>query len=443
MSRVWQVLVGVWAAALFGCAESSGNSCKLNSDCLSAYCLDGTCTKDCVDAEKDCPKGYVCNSIAQCEFAGTGAGPGPGGAGGSGATTNQGAGGDGGVPGMGGAGVGGVGGAGASTTNTGGSPPLLSADLTLCQVDADCESGLCRAVTPGGVERCTKTCSVLTDCYQGYRCELDGGDSICRASDIGRSCNAPGQCNFACLSPLDYCTSECTTGADCPAGYGCLDVGGTEVCVKVAADCAADTSQCVAANQCDASLIVSSCTMPCGSAADCPQRAQGLPAWTCDGACRRPPDVYGPLPGGYAPAQWVCDLSGNVVNVCNDGLHIDFTSFMQPPAPVVSCGSPTTTDGLPGDACLDSCRYRGGCPFGFACSALAELPSGRIGLCLYSGAKEVGQPCTTNGECSFGLCSEAGLCSRDCSRDGVCPDGSSCQAQGGPNVEGLPYRECQ
>lgn len=426
---------------VLSCAESSGSSCKLNSDCLDAYCRDGVCTQDCVDAAKDCPKGYVCNSIAQCEYAGPVAGAGGG-------VTQGGSGGQsaGGAP-MTSSGPGGGGqspdASSSSTGGAGGNMPELKEDLTLCQTDDQCASGLCKPMTPSGVRRCTKSCSASSQCYSGFRCETEGADQVCRASDIGRACNAAGQCNFACLSPLNHCTSECDNASDCPNGYGCADAGGTKVCVRLSADCAADTSQCVAANVCDTSLVVSSCSMACASAADCPQRASGLPPWTCDGLCRRPPDVYGPLPGGYEPAQWSCNFNGDVVNVCNDGLHIDFDAFTQPAAPSVNCNAPSTTDGLPGDACLDSCRYRGGCAFGFACSGLAELSSGRIGLCVYSGGEEVGSACASNGECAFGLCSEAGVCSRDCSRDGVCPSGSSCVAQGGPLIEGLPYKICQ
>jgi len=320
------------------------------------------------------------------------------------------------------------------------------ADLTLCGADADCDSNTCRAMTPNGQKRCTHGCTANAQCPSGLRCEGPStASSVCVFSDVGRPCSGTGQCNFACLSPVNYCVSQCTTGADCPNGYGCMLAAGEKVCIKLEADCAADTSQCVVPAACDnsASLVVSSCTIACNTAADCPQRAAGLPAWTCDGLCRRPSDVYGPLPGGYAPAQWACNASANVVNVCNDGLHIDFASFTQPNAPSVSCASPSTTDGLGGDACLDSCRYQGACANGFACAAVAELtPGQRIGLCMPRGGGEVGASCTSNGNCVFGLC-DTNQCSRDCTKDGVCPEGSTCTAVAGAFAEGLPYKTCQ
>lgn len=233
---------------------TSGETCELNSDCLAAYCRDGLCVQDCVDSEKDCPKGYVCNGIGQCEFGGSGAagaggsGPGGGGVGGSGASSagGQGSGGD------------------PSTNDTtstmsgmGGSPPGTAPLLTPCAADGDCASGMCRAERLGSsLERCTEGCSTHADCASGFRCEQQGAESLCVRSDVGRGCSAAGQCHFACLSPLNYCTSSCSSGADCPAGYGCMPVGGTNVCVKAAADCAADTSQCVAPAACDTSLVV-------------------------------------------------------------------------------------------------------------------------------------------------------------------------------------------
>ena len=440
-------LIAMWSRLLLGvvvmvgCAVSNGDECSLNSDCLNAYCLEGVCTQDCVDAEKDCPNGYVCNSIAQCEYGGPSAGgsgaegAGAAGAGGpsTGGAPNPGAGGSG--------GAGASGGSGPSSGGAGGGPDLKE-DLTLCQVDEECVSDLCRNVRIGGVKRCTKTCSSSTDCYQGFRCEEEGGVDFCRQSDIGRACNAAGQCNFACLSPLDHCTSQCQTGNDCPNGYGCSSVGASKVCVRLAADCAADTSQCVSAQACDNTMVISSCTMPCASSADCPQRAAGFQPWSCDGFCRRPPDVYGPLPGGTEPAQWACNFNSQVVNVCNDGLHIDFDALPQPSPPAVNCGSPSTTDGLPGDACLDSCRYRGACPHGFGCVAAAESGGSLIGLCLIEGSEEIGSSCTSNSECAFGLCKDS-VCSRDCSRDQVCPTGSTCTAEGGPLIEGTTYKTCQ
>lgn len=106
------------------------------------------------------------------------------------------------------------------------------------------------------------------------------------------------------------------------------------------------------------------------------------------------------------------------------------------------CNSPTTTDGLPGDACVDSCRYPGGCRYGYACSAVGGVNGARIGLCLPAGAGEIGAAYSVDSQCGFGYRS-TGKCSRDCTSDGVCPSGSSCLAGMPPAVEGAAFKRCQ
>jgi hypothetical protein len=296
--------------------------------------------------------------------------------------------------------------------------------------------------------RCTKSCAASADCMTGTRCTAVGAESYCVVSDVGRACAAAGSCNFACLTAQGYCTEKCQTGSDCPNGYGCQAVGAPaiNVCVKAEAPCGpADTAACIAASACDtgAANIVAGCTLACGSAADCPQRALGLAPWTRNGVCGRPADVYGPLSTGER-ASYACNASSTVVNVCNDGQHIDFGSFTIPTPPVFACGGAMTTDGALGDTCVDSCRYQGGCTHGYGCTAVGSVSGGRIGLCLPAGTGEVGAPCSSDGACAFAYCNRtSGKCSRDCSADGLCPTGSTCKAGGGPPVEGLPFRRCE
>jgi hypothetical protein len=202
---------------------------------------------------------------------------------------------------------------------------------------------------------------------------------------------------------------------------------------------------CIAPAACDQTLLVSSCTMACSTPADCPVRAAGFPAWTCNGGlCKRPADVFGPLGGGSTPAQYACDGGGNTINICNDAQHIDFDKFSIPNPPSVNCSAPTTTDGVAGDSCADSCRYQGACPFGFVCTGVGNLGGNRVGLCLPFGSTHTGAACSSNVQCEFGYCS-AGACSRDCSGDGLCPTGTTCTAVGGaaPTIEGKPFKRCQ
>ena len=274
---------------------------------------------------------------------------------------------------------------------------------------------------------------------------------VCVFDDTGRPCSVAANCNFGCLG--SYCTVACNTGADCPNGYGCMGIGSppTRVCVKAEVPCdTGSTASCVGPAFCDVTvqMVVGGCTTQCTSASDCPQRAAGFQPWSCDlaagGLCRRPPDVFGPLPNGATPAQYACNAQSVVVNVCNDAQHIDYGAFDIPNPPAVSCGATMTTAGIATDSCVDSCRYQGSCPFGFACTAVGSLGAGRIGLCLPTGGGEVGAPCVHDSDCVFGYCPSGTLkCSRDCTADGVCPGGTTCTPAGGPAVEGQPFRRCQ
>lgn len=435
-TTLFLVAIATWVASA-SCA--SKGPCRYNSDCTAAYCSNGECKKDCVDSALDCPKGSICNAVAQCESTTDGGLV-------DGAPHDDG-GADVSSPDV----VGGDATADASSDSsfdvgTDGSTGTRR-ELDLCADDSECKSGLvCRAIFKGSPNRCTRRCTSSATCMSGTACVQVGAENICVWNDVGRTCSTASTCQFACLTSQGYCTNTCADAHDCPNGYGCMPVQNTRVCVKAEVECGSGTSQCIASSACDATMLVSGCTLACGSAADCPQRAVPLAAWTCDGQgiCRRPADVYGPL-GQGAPAEYACTAQSVVVNVCNDAQHIDFTQFNIPSPPQVSCSATMTTPGVAGDKCVDSCRYQGGCAYGYACTALGSVGGSRIGLCLPAlGAGEVGANCSTDGDCLFGYCvSGTGKCSRDCSRDTLCPTGSRCVAQGGPAVEGFAFSRCE
>jgi hypothetical protein len=428
-----------------GCAKAA--ACERNSDCDHAYCSDGECKKDCIDATLDCPAGWSCGLTSQCVPPDGGVpdasqdAPHDGAGGAAGAGGGAGSGGAGGGAGSGGAGGGaGAGGAG------GGAPTTQGLDA--CASDGDCASGwICRALVKGGATRCTKGCSTSAGCPSGTACLDVNGESYCAGRDVGKACTAataPQDCNFAC-TPQSYCTIPCQSGADCPTAYGCAPVGGQNVCVRVAAFCGDDPSVCIVPAACDGSRLFAGCTISCNSAADCPRRPAGLDAWTCNGLCQQPQTVWGPLPGGASAEWWESCLVGAPVNLCNDGQHIDFQHESIPLPPVLACDSDTSTPGVPGDTCADTCRYEGGCPYGFGCSAIGQTATvSRLGLCLPTGGGEIGAPCTWDGDCVFGYCTGANRCSRDCTADGVCPKGASCNPTSPTDlVEGKPFRRCE
>jgi hypothetical protein len=432
-------LAAVMAAVLAQASCAGPKACERNSDCDNAYCDHGECKRDCIVADVDCPPGYICNQVAQCALpleAGLPDGNASGGAGGSAGSSGSGGygGGAGGSAGSGG--YGGVGGstAGGGYSGGGGSGASGLHEFDRCQSDTDCASPLvCREMIKGAPMRCTRTCSTSSECMTGTRCTY--GTGFCAFDDDGKVCGGSGQCVDACAA-LGYCTSICTTALDCPGGWGCVDAaGGQRACVRLDQLCSSTNySACLSAAHCDEqTLLVSGCTIQCKSVNDCPVRASGLPPWHCQqNVCYRPDDVWGPLPKGDT-TQWACEPYNNsVVNLCGDGLTFDT-------APSLSC--PVSTSVPTSGPCVQSCRYRGGCGYGWACVGVASVGSNRIGICVQTGFGEVGDACTRGEDCLFGLC-QGNKCSRDCTADGVCPSGFSCVAAGGPTIDGMAWRVC-
>jgi hypothetical protein len=408
------------------CAQAT--PCMLNSQCADGYYCSttkGQCVRNCVDATRDCDPGEICNINGECA---------PAGVDGGGADVAP--------------DVMSETGTDVTSTDTANNDVIVASkiQLDLCASDTECSSGLiCRALYTGGPTRCTPTCTTSSQCRAGARCLTINTDTYCADADVGRTCvtTSPGTCNYACVSP-GYCTIQCTSGSDCPNGYGCATVSSENVCVRAEQYCGSGATQTCTTLDCDTSLVASSCTLPCSSASDCPQRASVLSAWTCSTYCDRPSDVYGPLGQGET-ASYACDTSNDEVNLCNDAQHIDFSTGSVPTPPTVSCPVSTSVDGTSGDVCVDTCRYSGACAFGNECTGIGDISNTRVDLCMPSqGSGEVGATCTTSSDCAFGYCS-SNICSRDCSADGICPTGSTCTAVGGayPNVEGIAFKRCQ
>ena len=425
------VFVAAVASLVAASSCATAVECTTNSDCPKGeYCAASHCRLNCSDSARDCRAGEYCDINGMCQ------------SGDAGAPVDSSVGTDGGV----------ADGSAAlpdgSVADTGAGPDAASGALRtfdLCSQQSDCKSGLlCKPLAPGDAARCTPVCATAAQCFSAGRCLKVGADQYCVRGDVGRACSGASDCNYACLTPGSYCTASCTSGGDCPNGYGCMTISNQKVCVKAEFYCGG--GQTCSSLKCDTSMLVSSCTTSCASAADCPQRAGPLAKWTRQaGSCARPSDVVGPVGQGET-AEYACDVSNNVANLCNDAQHIDFDKFVVPSPPSLSCPSNAAAGGAPGDVCVNSCKYAGGCIDGFACTAVGNIANQRIGLCLPSGGgTEVGGSCARDGDCAFGYCSQ-GRCSRDCSGDGLCPSGSTCSAVGGPipNVENsVAFRRCQ
>jgi hypothetical protein len=400
-------LFALLAASTTRCAESK---CKFNSDCARGQqCVAGECVVEC-QASVDCPKERPTCDRGTCVATGVDAGDTDG------ApvldsmldsTLDSMSPDDTSVP----------------PTDT--SPPPsdtttggTKAYLTSCGSDAECASAACAT---GPTRFCTKICTSHADCGDGLLCS--GGK--CALDDTGATgCDlASGSpCKEFCYGTASAhaCTHGCATAAECPAGYACSPVSsGKKVCVEIERPCATADACASGLGFCGSGGL--GCTAKCDTAADCPQRLVGLPAYTCEvksgqKVCVPPSDVLGADPLGAS-----CSSSGT--NTCRSG----------------ACD-----DGVSPPMCNQRCTVRGGCGRGFGCFPLEDPgpPKQTLLVCTAAtGTGWLGDACTRARDCITGICQAPGYCTRLCV-DGLCPTGMSCVAAPLTATDGTPIKLC-
>jgi hypothetical protein len=290
----------------------------------------------------------------------------------------------------------------------GGPTPGTRAYLDRCTAAADCASGLC-APDHGGTHFCTRSCTSGLDCAHGHVCAPSSGGNVCMPSDTGAPCSVgmPERCVMGmCLGSAGggHCTRPCSSAADCPAGYACTMAGGstTPICVDI-------EQPCTAAADCGTGLCIPGigCTATCRTAADCPGRLAGLPAYTCgtigttSNVCVPPSDIAGSSP-----------IGGNCGSTPTGGN---------------TCRSDACDTSAPlGPMCTQSCTALGGCAPGLGCYPLID-GADLLLVCERAGTGDFGAACSTGRDCYSGLCDGTGaFCTRLCA-DGLCPTGYLCQ----------------
>jgi len=293
---------------------------------------------------------------------------------------------------------------------TDGGPPMgTRAYLDRCTTDADCASGHC-ADDLGPTRFCTRSCTSDGNCAHEHIC-LAG---LCQADDTGAPCTSPAACATGmCLgtAAAGQCTRTCSSAAECPAGFACTIAGGSTspICVDIEKPCTAAGSEC-GTGLCIPTL---GCTATCRTAADCPGRFSGLPAYTCEIAfgstspiCAPPSDILGSDPIGAS-----CPATG--LNTCrSDGC--DATAPLGP-------------------MCTQACTALGGCAPGLGCYPLYDGTAPATLACERAGSADLGQACGTSRDCRSGLCDTAGYCTRLCA-DGLCPSDMACTPIPGAGV---------
>lgn len=288
--------------------------------------------------------------------------------------------------------------------------------LDRCSASSDCASGLC-AVDRGGSRFCSRSCASDLQCAHEHVCVTGASGGVCLPDDTGAPCSVgtPETCNLGlCLGSAagGRCTRDCSSAADCPAGYACSHVAGSSrhVCIDI-------EQPCSGAADCGGGFCTTfGCTAPCDSPADCPARlpatstAPAFPAYACDTSlgsavpiCIPPADIVGSVPVGGSCA---------VTNACR-------SDACDTSAPL-------------GAMCTQACTAQGGCGPGLGCTPLVDGADILL-VCERAGSAGLTQTCNHGYECASGICDGSGAvghCTRLCA-DGICPTGYTCQSIAG------------
>lgn len=358
--------------------DITGQSCRLNSDCLPGlYCGGGVCTFDC-RVDRDCRRGTTCQSG---ECLGDDPAPQP----------------DDGIPIL-----------DAERPDRGrdamvtpprdamvpprdamppprdampvpdAAPPsgLLGSD---CARAADCDSDVCVDLAVAGVRHtiCVTPCCAEVDCPLGFGCQYLNGVKLCVPSRIyppgytfdraaGQRCNGNGCQSGLCDVGADRCLASCCTDADC-GGIACV--------------------------------------------------------WTPTGA--GPRAICDPLPFGF----------GRTGDGCFGDL--DCRSRICVPA----AGAPGGAPGVCADPCCVHEDCFGGTGCGRVAAFDGGRISGVIQACvpIARGALADGSPCGQETDCAGAECIE-GICTRPCCHDLDCGAGRRCLPR--PTPEGIYARVC-
>ncbi|HJL15320.1 MAG TPA: matrixin family metalloprotease [Sandaracinaceae bacterium LLY-WYZ-13_1] len=308
---------------------------------------------------------------------------------------------------------------------------------------ADDETGIC-ALYPAGGADCT-----VTGCPSGERCVAGACEPEPMGGEMCAPCAAPEECaGEVCIGYPDgssYCGSLCEDRFDC-GGDACVDVMGTELCVREPApgvfDCTAPAppecrydSDCRPADRCEGGRCEprgpgAALGEPCTAVDDCASRL------CFDGACAQSCDH---VDVDSCPDGFYCD--GDATGVCGSGLcrprGAGTAEMGAACADDGDCRSQTCVDG----ACTEPCAPAApgeSCPPRYACEA-ATRPT--CGFCRLLGDGGMCARCNRGEDCDSGGCLEypdgLGYCGSRCESHDDCEGTDTCHG-----VTGLETRHC-
>lgn len=276
-----------------------------------------------------------------------------------------------------------------------------------CSEDSECVGTACRDTVAGRV--CTLECDARRPnlgCGEGFYCSRDGA-----ASCQGWCVPFEGEASL----PID---AACERDSQCASLY-CVDPGdGMRRCLQ---PCEGDTGMCLAGEVCLAGAgtcggcvprelvggIRAGLGEPCGAAADC---GSGL-CVDDDGVryCTRACDEDTACPGGFHCRAGQC-VRGRLAGIGEGCVTNE------------DCGSGTFC-AMQGSRswCTSLCSEGAPCAEGFTC-----VDAGGVMVCAPESGL-VGDTCTVPGDCLSGTCSDAGICTRECSAELSCGTGLECR----------------
>ena len=304
-----------------------------------------------------------------------------------------------------------------------------------CNKDEDCRWGVCGKLEYckdecGGV--CVRPCKEDFDCPEGYICErflsMDGGLPYNGCiyykevkKDVGEFCNySEKECKTSiCIdnSDLPYCSRTCERDSDCEDRMVCDVYNGKNVCIYRATE-----SECYRDQDCpegyacrfdmEKSRIV--CSVVDGDFSNAGEDCnKGCTSGICIAGYNKCSALC--LDRSDCPPNFICVFSGlNGIN-----------------------GSITAKICVPDQGSLFPCVRDEGCPNGEVCHTYFDKRSGMIEpVCVkvYRESKGYNEVCSSNEECSSGVCLPdgsldgfSGRCTKFCAVDGDCAGGDICR----------------
>jgi len=184
-----------------------GAECGTAAECTSGLCLAGRCSQTCDWlTPTSCPAGFLCSGEA---------------------TGSCGS------------------GSGVCVAGDPGGGALGAA----CGASSECASGYCASGT------CSTPCipGGAAGCADGYACQvgsLPGCGSCQQSGTLGDPCEMNDDCTSSLCAALTgdgFCTQLCDGAGSCPTGFSCLDAGGAQVCVP---DAGGLGSECATNEEC-------------------------------------------------------------------------------------------------------------------------------------------------------------------------------------------------